>query len=402
MRGYVYVISNPAMPNIVKIGFSTKDPILRAQELGTGSPFSYQVEYDILIENPQSVEKEAHQTLAFANTGKEWFSCSVDIAIRAIKHACKDKVILHENHPSNSENSTVNQDYITDKVNKETPKVQTKPDNSVVKIKKNIQPVTQLPESQSQIEHTASPINYGNIAFEDLKLVATAGDAEAQYQLGYRFDKGIGTRIKLKDSFFWYEKAAKQQHEAAMLATAQAYLKGRGVEAQYLDDENFIVADYIFPLLNKNNPVAQFLVAKWCFYYTHDKKPSKTNKANRFFARYNIIIEGGDIGKFRLKLLELSANQNYSKALRELGDDYKYKEEIKNHETIAFNFYLRAANNGDDAISMRYVAVSYIYATGCKKNLKEAKRWMQKAAEAGDRSAKEWLENWSYTISYKD
>jgi hypothetical protein len=44
MKGYVYVISNAAMPNYIKVGFSTKDPASRAQELGTGSPFSYQVE----------------------------------------------------------------------------------------------------------------------------------------------------------------------------------------------------------------------------------------------------------------------------------------------------------------------------------------------------------------------
>lgn len=33
MRGWVYVISNPTIPGLVKIGFSTKDPLLRAEEL---------------------------------------------------------------------------------------------------------------------------------------------------------------------------------------------------------------------------------------------------------------------------------------------------------------------------------------------------------------------------------
>jgi hypothetical protein len=32
MKGWVYIISNKAMPDLVKVGFSTKDPQLRAQE----------------------------------------------------------------------------------------------------------------------------------------------------------------------------------------------------------------------------------------------------------------------------------------------------------------------------------------------------------------------------------
>ena len=42
MKGWVYVISNQAMPDLVKVGFSTKDPTLRASELNhTGSPHPY-------------------------------------------------------------------------------------------------------------------------------------------------------------------------------------------------------------------------------------------------------------------------------------------------------------------------------------------------------------------------
>jgi hypothetical protein len=33
IRGWVYVIFNEAMPDLVKVGYSTKDPNLRAEEL---------------------------------------------------------------------------------------------------------------------------------------------------------------------------------------------------------------------------------------------------------------------------------------------------------------------------------------------------------------------------------
>ncbi len=45
VRGWVYVITNAAMPGLVKVGYSLKDPSLRARGLGnTGAPHQYEVE----------------------------------------------------------------------------------------------------------------------------------------------------------------------------------------------------------------------------------------------------------------------------------------------------------------------------------------------------------------------
>jgi T5orf172 domain len=47
IRGWVYIISNPAMPGLLKVGFSRKDPQLRALEHDTtGCPQPYSVKYD--------------------------------------------------------------------------------------------------------------------------------------------------------------------------------------------------------------------------------------------------------------------------------------------------------------------------------------------------------------------
>lgn len=86
MKGWVYVITNRAMPGLVKIGFSTKDPELRAEELNhTGAPHPYQVEYDILIDEPRNFEQAAHAKLRECKEGKEWFRCTSERAIVAIK-----------------------------------------------------------------------------------------------------------------------------------------------------------------------------------------------------------------------------------------------------------------------------------------------------------------------------
>jgi len=94
MKGWVYVISNEAMPGLVKVGYSTKDPELRAAELGhTGSPHPYTVEYEMLIEEPYNTEKEVHKRLAQKREGKEWFRCSAEEAVAAIKIVSGDRAI---------------------------------------------------------------------------------------------------------------------------------------------------------------------------------------------------------------------------------------------------------------------------------------------------------------------
>lgn len=97
IRGWVYVISNAAMPGILKIGFSLKDPALRASDLAnTGSPYPYIVEYEALVENPKEVEQRAHLGLAAQREGKEWFRCTLTQAISSIKAVAEGRVLLEK------------------------------------------------------------------------------------------------------------------------------------------------------------------------------------------------------------------------------------------------------------------------------------------------------------------
>ena len=94
MKGWVYVISNKAMHGLVKVGFSTKDPELRAAELNhTGSPHPYVVEYEMLIEEPYQIEQHTHRLLSAKREGKEWFRCSAEEAVVAIKHIAGTRAI---------------------------------------------------------------------------------------------------------------------------------------------------------------------------------------------------------------------------------------------------------------------------------------------------------------------
>ena len=88
MKGWVYVISNPAMPNLVKVGFSTKDPELRAAELShTGTPHRYIVEYEVLVAQPRELEHRIHRILGDIREGREWFRCTPEFAVATVQEA---------------------------------------------------------------------------------------------------------------------------------------------------------------------------------------------------------------------------------------------------------------------------------------------------------------------------
>jgi ribosomal protein S27E len=120
MRGWVYIITNKAMPSLVKIGFSTKDPIIRAEELNhTGSPHSYEVAYDALIMHPQQIEQQVHKLLEEKREGKEWFKCTIGDAIAAIKKIAAGGVIIEKYHlkidPKTLSDSYERSEYLLDK-----------------------------------------------------------------------------------------------------------------------------------------------------------------------------------------------------------------------------------------------------------------------------------------------
>jgi hypothetical protein len=97
LKGWIYVISNKAMPGLVKVGYSTKDPKLRAEDLNhTGSPHPYRVEYEMLIEEPYQIERNVHKILLNCKEGKEWFRCSIEDAILAIKKIADTSIIYEK------------------------------------------------------------------------------------------------------------------------------------------------------------------------------------------------------------------------------------------------------------------------------------------------------------------
>lgn len=86
--GYIYILLNPAMPGLFKIGKSIRSSECRAEELSnpTGIPFEFQVAYDVMVKDCNKAEKIIHQKLSSfrANKNREFFAIPLKQAIEII------------------------------------------------------------------------------------------------------------------------------------------------------------------------------------------------------------------------------------------------------------------------------------------------------------------------------
>ena len=79
---WVYVLSNPTLPNILKIGYTSTPPEKRAKQISsaTGVVLPYKVEYAFHCWNGEKLEGEVHKYLDSyrVNNQREFFQVGFD------------------------------------------------------------------------------------------------------------------------------------------------------------------------------------------------------------------------------------------------------------------------------------------------------------------------------------
>jgi hypothetical protein len=91
--GYIYVLSNPTMPGLVKIGFTNRDVKERAGELSaaTGVPQPFEIEYHCLTRDVEEIESSVQAHFASKRVpGKEFFSVELVEAVELIDSLVKN------------------------------------------------------------------------------------------------------------------------------------------------------------------------------------------------------------------------------------------------------------------------------------------------------------------------
>jgi hypothetical protein len=83
-KGYVYVLSNPSMPGLVKIGWSGVGAMHRAKSLSnTSVPSAFVVEFEILCLDPEKAEERAHRAAHHkrVDARREFFKLPINEAV---------------------------------------------------------------------------------------------------------------------------------------------------------------------------------------------------------------------------------------------------------------------------------------------------------------------------------
>lgn len=88
--GFVYIMTNEAMPSIVKVGLTSRLPEDRAKDLDTtGVPEPFEIIYRTSTSRPKAVERRAHELLSEYRTNpkREFFRVTVNDAVEAVRRA---------------------------------------------------------------------------------------------------------------------------------------------------------------------------------------------------------------------------------------------------------------------------------------------------------------------------
>lgn len=99
--GYVYILTNEAMPGLVKVGKTTRTPEERAVQLFvTGVPQPFEVHTSFHSPNCDRLEQVAHEALAEFRVSdcREFFQCDPEEAFNAVSGAHINQVATWVGH----------------------------------------------------------------------------------------------------------------------------------------------------------------------------------------------------------------------------------------------------------------------------------------------------------------
>lgn len=89
--GWVYILTNPSMPGLVKVGFTTRDPTTRAAELtaAAGVPTPFTIAWCRAVADCAAVESTVHRMLDDRRVSgrREFFRCDLTTARQVVEAA---------------------------------------------------------------------------------------------------------------------------------------------------------------------------------------------------------------------------------------------------------------------------------------------------------------------------
>jgi len=236
----------------------------------------------------------------------------------------------------------------------------------------------------------------GSQGGEALKF-AEAGDAQAQFNLGYDYSEGDGVEIDHVLAVHWYQKAAKQGHAYAQFNLALKYENGEGVlqdsqkaifwflKAAEQGDADAQVNLGIAYANGESGNLDYSEALKWLL-----KAAEQRNAAAQYFL--GLMYDGGagveEDKTEAVSWYRKAAEQGVADAQINLGLIYEYGRGVSKDYLKAFNWYQKAASQLAP-VGQFNLANMYMNGWGVAEDKAEAVKWYRKAAEQGDADAQD-------------
>lgn len=256
--------------------------------------------------------------------------------------------------------------------------------------------------------------NYA-LSFQKFQPLANGGFPDAQYFLALHYHFGRGVKASLPDAAGWYEKAAKQGMPEAAYAFGSMLLNGEGVAQNKLEAAKWFKLNY---RLTGSGAAATQLAALYeaniggtpseaadMHYDAARKIDAKSALAAlealsaKGVARAGayaglILIEGAkDLTKDPargVKLLEAAAAKDDVVALNGLGQVWQAAMTGTQDHAKAAEYFRRASDLGS-MVSTREYGQALCTGIGVPKDKVKGRALVEKARNAGDKTAYQWL-----------
>jgi len=209
------------------------------------------------------------------------------------------------------------------------------------------------------------PDNNPQEAVKWLKMAAEQNEKAAMYQLGVCYEGGVGVEQDFEEAALQFAMAAKQEDLQSLMKLANAYIAGRGVPK----DMNKAV-DHLRKPARKGVVEAQFVLGYILI-----------NADTEFEGVKGNISEG-------LDSMEQAAEAEFPNAQHYLGWCYLDGHCVEQNSAKATEWFQKAALAGHGPSQLELYKL-FSQGEGLEK---EARRWLERAAENGVEDAKKRLE----------
>ncbi|MEY4978026.1 MAG: hypothetical protein RLZZ352_296 [Pseudomonadota bacterium] len=238
--GYLYVLANSAMPNMVKVGKTTRSPEERAVELSkaTGLPTPFIVVYEQLFANCSEAEYFVHTYLGSKGyrvaDNREFFNAPVSIVIKAISlapNAIEDQL---SNQESEEDDDLIDRSENYDEL-----------DDLSLDDEEIIEPwMAIFEEAESHYYGLGDYIVDYSEAMRLYKQSAKLGALEAYGRIGKMYKSGEGVHEDKNKALEFFKEGARKGNVYCYWAMG----------ILFLEEENNTNAEKCFSLFLKNKP----------------------------------------------------------------------------------------------------------------------------------------------------